>query len=435
MKIKAMTNRLKVCAVALALTVALAGCTSIAETASDDSAETSAKAVSGSTTIESVETLSVTDKDLATDYDESEAVMIDLSKVTGIYKITEEGTYICTGTASDATIAVEVSEEEDVQIVLRDASITSSTSAAIYVISADEVYITLEGENYLANGGTFEAIDENDIDAVIYSKDDLTINGDGSVEIGSPAGHGIVCKDDLVIASGTYEITASVDGINTNDSVAVVDADITVEAGDDAIHTDGMMQIDGGVINVTAAEGLEGTYVLINGGDITISASDDGINAGQKSDAYIPTVEINGGNITITMGQGDTDGIDSNGNIIINGGTVNITGQSTCDYDGTAELNGGTLIVNGQEVDTIPNQFMGGAGGMGGAMMGGQMDQMGPQGNSNFDPASSGNGQFPSDFDPDSIPQMPDGEMPGGVPGGRGQRPDRQQTNTNAQQQ
>jgi len=290
-----------------------------------------------------------------------------------------------------------------VQIVLRDASITSSTSAAIYVISADEVYITLEGENYLANGGTFEAIDENDIDAVIYSKDDLTINGDGSVEIGSPAGHGIVCKDDLVIASGTYEITASGDGINTNDSVAVVDADITVEAGDDAIHTDGMMQIDGGVINVTAAEGLEGTYVLINGGDITISASDDGINAGQKSDAYIPTVEINGGNITITMGQGDTDGIDSNGNIIINGGTVSITGQSACDYDGTAELNGGTLIVNGQEVDTIPNQFMGGDPGGAGGMGDGQM----PQG-----------GQMPDDFDPDNMPQMPNGERPDNMPNG-----------------
>ena len=73
-------------------------------------------------------------------------------------------------------------------------------------------------------------------------------------------------------------------------------------------------------------------------------------------------IEINGGNITIKMGQGDTDGVDSNGDIIINGGTINVTGQSTFDYDGTGKINGGTVICNGQEVTTLPNQFMGGEG-------------------------------------------------------------------------
>ncbi|MBQ1554286.1 MAG: hypothetical protein IIZ68_02385, partial [Clostridia bacterium] len=71
----------------------------------------------------------------------------------------------------------------------------------------------------------------------------------------------------------------------------------------------------------------------------------------------------------ITMGVGDTDGVDSNGNIIIIGGTVNVTGQSSFDYDGTATFTGGTVIVNGQQVDTLPNQMMGG--GMGGRGMGG----------------------------------------------------------------
>ena len=420
MKITKMTNKLKVCAVALALTMALAGCSALSKT---EAQQTSA----GKNVSSSVEELSVTDKDLVTDYDESEAEEIKLTESTGTVKITEAGTYIITGSTSDGMIIVEVSEEDDVQLVLRDASLTSETSAAIYVISADEVYITLEGENYLANGGSFEAIDENDIDAVIYSKDDLTINGSGSLEINSPSGHGIVCKDDLVIASGVYEITASEDGINTNESLAIVDCDMTINAGDDALHTDGMLQIDGGTFDITAAEGIEGTYILINDGTVVIAASDDGINAAQKSDAYTPTVEINGGSITITMGQGDTDGIDSNGNIIINGGTVDITGQFTFDYDGTAELNGGTLIINGEEVDTIPNQFMGGGPG------GGQM-QGGPQmnGDSNFDPASFGDGDFPEPPNgemPDG--EMQNGEMPsmpeGGFPGGRGQRPDRQQ--------
>ena len=108
----------------------------------------------------------------------------------------------------------------------------------------------------------------------------------------------------------------------------------------------------------------------INGGTINISASDDGINGARKSTAYTVTVEINGGELTIVMGQGDTDGIDSNGNLYINGGTVNVTGQSAFDYDGNCEHNGGTIIVNGSETDTITNQFAGGMGGGPGGMGG-----------------------------------------------------------------
>ena len=73
-------------------------------------------------------------------------------------------------------------------------------------------------------------------------------------------------------------------------------------------------------------------------------------------------MEINGGTITIAMGSGDTDGIDSNGNLIINGGTVDITGNSPYDFDGQGQYNGGTLIVNGSQVDSLSNQFMGGGG-------------------------------------------------------------------------
>ena len=117
-------------------------------------------------------------------------------------------------------------------------------------------------------------------------------------------------------------------------------------------------------MNIAACEGIEATYVLISGGDITIAASDDGINAARKSSAYTPTAEITGGTVTITMGAGDTDGIDSNGNIIITGGTISVSGNSSFDYDGTATFTGGTVYVNGQQVTTLTNQMMGG--GMGG---------------------------------------------------------------------
>ena len=132
------------------------------------------------------------------------------------------------------------------------------------------------------------------------------------------------------------------------------------------------MQIDGGSLTIQAAEGIEGTYIQLNDGTLSIQATDDGINAGRKSSAYTPTVEINNGDITVTMGAGDTDGIDSNGNIIVNGGTIRVTGNSTFDYDGAAQYNGGIIIANGQQVASIPNQMMGGRGGFGGGFGGGR---------------------------------------------------------------
>ncbi len=355
--------------------------------------------------------LKISDKDNETTYNEAESTLIDLSDTTGPVKITEEGTYIVTGKTDDGMIIIEVdSESEDVRLILRDVVINSASSAAIYVLSADEVYITLEGNNILSNGGKYEAIDENDIDAVIFSKDDLTINGSGSLTIDAIVSHAIVCKDDLVITGGTYDLTAETDAINTNDSLAITNGTFVIKAGDDAIHTDGILQIDNGTFDITAAEGLEGTYITINDGTFNISASDDGINAAQKVEDYPVTLVINGGNIKITMGQGDTDGIDSNGDLYINGGTIDITGQSTIDYDGTAVKNGGTLIINGVTTDTIPNQFMGGPGGRmqddpnantgsGNVQGPGRMPGADRSNLQGFDPE-----KMPEDFDPENMP-------------------------------
>ncbi|MBO7563790.1 MAG: carbohydrate-binding domain-containing protein [Clostridiales bacterium] len=370
--------------------------------------------------------LKITDKDRDTSYSGAESKLIKLTDDSGTVKITEEGTYVVTGSTSDGMLIIDVDKEEDVHLILKEATINSSTSAAIYVLSADEVYITLEGDNVLSNGGQYVAIDENDIDAVIFSKDDLTINGSGSLTIDTDANHAIVCKDDMVITGGNFDINAKVDAINTNDSLAITDGTFKISCGDDAIHTDGILQIDGGTFDITAAEGLEGTYITINDGTLVINASGDGINAGQKVQDYTPTVIINGGDITITMGAGDTDGIDSNGNIYINGGTTRISGQSTVDYDGVAEKNGGTLIINGEETDTIPNQFMGGfpngQGGPGGNGGRGNMGQM-PEGFDGQMPEGFDgqmpdgfDGQFPSGFD-GQMPEGFDGQFPGGKPG------------------
>ena len=363
--------------------------------------------------------LKISDKDNETTYNEAESKLIDLSSATGPVKITEAGTYIVTGKTDDGMIIVDGDgESDDVHLILRDAVINSSSSAAVYVLSADEVYITLEGNNILSNGGKYEAIDENDIDSVIYSKDDLTINGSGSLTIDATVGHAIVCKDDMVITGGTYDLTAETDVINTNDSLAITGGTFNIKAGDDAIHTDGILQIDNGTFDITAAEGLEGTYITINDGTFTINASDDGINAAQKVEDYLATLVINGGNIKITMGQGDTDGIDSNGDIYINGGTIDITGQSTIDYDGTAVKNGGTLILNGVTTDTLPNQVMGGRGG---GMQGGRN---GNAGQANLQEPGNMPGSDQGNMPADIPGNMPEGFDPGNMPGS-GNRRDR----------
>lgn len=347
------------------------------------------------------------DNDPDITYDLEDSQVIDISEETDV-TISEGGTFIITGETSDGSITVDAGDEE-VQLVLRDVSLTCSDSSAITVLSSGGVSVILEGNNYLANGGQFVNDSDESIDAVVYSKDDLTVSGEGSLEISSPAGHGIVCKDEMVIAGGTYVIEALEDGINTNDALLITDGIFEINAGDDAIHTDGILSITGGTFDITAAEGLEGTEIVIDGGEITIAATDDGINAAQKTDNVAVYVEINGGNITITMGQGDTDGIDSNGDITITGGTIDITGMSAIDYDGTATFTGGSLIINGVQTDSIPNQQMGGGISQGGAGFGeGELPGDPPSGDAPMSGPAGGGPQG----------QSPAGDPPqGGFPG------------------
>ena len=302
--------------------------------------------------------------------------------------ITKEGVYVISGTSKGSTIYVEATDEEKVEIVLQSLNITNEDFPCIYVKSGDKVFVTTSKDSSLSVTGTFKSDGDVNTDGVIFSKSDLVLKGTAKLTISS-SDNGVVCKDDLKVTGGTYDIKATSKCLDANDSIRIADGTFTLNAGTDALHAENtdddslgyvyicggtlnitasddgihgtsIVQIDDGTLNIKAAEGIEGTYIKINGGNITISASDDGINAANKSSAYSPTVEINDGNIKITMGSGDTDGVDSNGDIYINGGTIDVTGNSTFDYDGTAKLNGGTVIVNGTQTTTIPNQMMGG---------------------------------------------------------------------------
>lgn len=340
-----------------------------------------------------------TERDMTQTADLSEAEYLELKEGEDI-NISAAGVYVVSGNASNVTIFVEAGDEDKVQIVLDGASITNETAPAIYVKSADKVFVTTtDSDNSLEVTGTFEADGDTNLDAVIFSKEDLVLNGLGTLNIASTdnavtskdtlkvtggtiniscSGSALEAHDAVEIADGTINVTDSNDGIHAEDSdddsvgyVYICGGTINITAADDAIHGTTVVQIDDGNITLNAAECIEGTYIQINGGDINIEASDDGINAAYKSNSYTPTFEINDGTVTINMGQGDTDGVDSNGNIYVNGGTLDISGQSTFDYDGTAEYNGGTIIENGSETNTITNQFFGGGGGMGGDHGGG----------------------------------------------------------------
>ena len=134
----------------------------------------------------------------------SNSVKISGTTVT----ITEAATYILSGTLNDGMIIVDAADNAKLQLVLNGVNINSETSAPLYILEGNEVCVTLaeDTENTLTNGGTFTPIDDNNIDAAIFSKQDLTLNGSGSLTVASPAGHGIVSKDDLVITGGTYTV-------------------------------------------------------------------------------------------------------------------------------------------------------------------------------------------------------------------------------------
>ncbi len=359
-----------------------------------------------------------TERDLQQEADLTNAVTYTVADNQDI-TISAEGVYVISGTAKECSIIVDADSSEKVQLVLDGVNITNTDTPAIYVKSADKVFVTTtDSTNQLTVTGSFTEDGDTNTDAVIFSKDDLVLNGVGSLTISS-TDNGISCKDDLKITGGTYTVTSTSDAFEANDSISICGGTININSQKDGLHSENdeddtvgsvyisggtinidaakngirattTLTVDGGALDIDAAEGLESTQVEINDGTINIVAADDGINAGQKSDAYDIVLTINGGNTTINMGQGDTDAIDSNGDLYINGGTIDITAQSAFDYDGVGQMTGGNVTVNGQTVTQLTNSMMGG-GGRGGAPQGGFGAEggMGPGGRGGRAPGSS----------------------------------------------
>ena len=317
----------------------------------------------------------------------AKGVNIDGSTVT----ITKEGDYILSGSLSNGMIIVDVDKTEKVQLVLNGVDICSVNSAAIYVRQADKVFITLadDTKNFLSNGGEFVSIDDNNIDAVIFSKEDLTLNGTGNLTIISPAGHGVVSKDDLVVTSGNYDITSSSHGLSGKDSVAIAGGNFDIEAGKDGIRSandddstkgwvyiengafelsvesDGISAINeifiaGGDISINKSyEGLEARIINITGGEIDITSNDDGLNATDKRNTSTTTIEYseaewlntksdNSNNNFFRHGGGMAGDTQQDANINISGGIIHVNAEGDgIDSNGYLTVSGGEVYVAG----------------------------------------------------------------------------------------
>lgn len=364
---------LKKCFKAFLCLCLLSGCSNILDEVTEEESETTISKTSSNTEY-------IKDED----YDESysDAEKIDLDDVDSV-KITKAGTYILSGTLNGQVV---VDSSGVVRLVLNDATITNDESA-IVIENAEKTYITLkEGTTNTISDGTYTIVEAN---AAIYSKDDLTINGSGTLKVTGNTSHGIYCKDNLVITNGNISVTSVNDGIKGKDGLAIDQATIEVNAQDkalissknkdgelgwiyicggtlnltaqgDGIHANGLVTIDGGTICINGSdEGIEGQQIIVNDGTLDVTSNDDGFNASdpnatttsmdpnsQSSDC---SIEINGGSITVSA-QGD--GLDSNGTLEINGGTVIVygptnDGNSSIDTNSGYTINGGTVIALG----------------------------------------------------------------------------------------
>jgi hypothetical protein len=353
-----------------------------------------------------------TSKDSDTSYDESSASTIKLSgssadisgdgvAVSGsTVTISKAGTYVISGKSDGVQIKVNAGDSDDVHIVLDGATMTN-TNAPINATSAGHVYLTLKDGTTSTLSDSSSNSDE-DADAVIFSKGNLTINGSGTLNIDAKKNNGIKANDSLHITGGTYKITSVGDAFNVNDELNITGTTMTIEAeedgvkvdndddtsvgtmylsdntmtinaGDDGIHASGDLIIDSGTYKVEkSTEGIEGKSLTINGGNIDVYATDDGVNAANANASQSEIFfKMTGGTLNVEVGEGDTDPIDSNGDIIVSGGTINLTGQSGFDFDGSATYTGGDITINGEKQTKIENSMPGGGGPQGGGPQGG----------------------------------------------------------------
>lgn len=387
----------------------------------------------------------------------------------GIVTITEGGTYEISGTLEDGQICVKA-PDEDVTLILKNVSVTSSSGSPFVILEANSVTLSLPDgtESTLTDNETYDS--GEDVDACLYSKADLTIEGTGTLTVNANCKNGITGKDTLTIRDSTLSVTAANHGITGKDSLTAENASLTVQSGGDAIRStnnedeslgfiiltdcaldltaaeDGVqaetvLTIDGGSYAIitaggsdgtidedTSAKGLKaGTQVTISGGTFDLDCCDDAIHSNGN-------VDISGGSFTLSTGD---DGIHADDTVTVTNGTIDILKS----YEG---MEGATVNIEGGDINIVSsddgiNAADGTSSGFGGSFPGGQnnsdgtlptppSDQDGTNGGTPPTPPSGQDGAAdtntppapPTDASgeaPSDLPSMPEGGFDGQQPG------------------
>lgn len=275
--------------------------------------------------------------------------------------ITTPGVYNLTGTLNDGQIVVDTDQEGTVNLILSGVNITNSSTSPIFISSADKTILTLaEGsQNFVTDGATyvFTNAEVDEPNAAIFSKDDLVINGSGSLTVNANYNNGIASKDYLRIVSGNITVNAVNDGIKGRNYIAVKDATITVNAGGDGLQsnndedaTKGYILIEGGAFNITSGiDGIQaetqltvngGVLNLVTGGGNTVNYESEESAKGLKAGV---SVTIAGGTINIDSAD---DAVHSNGSVMVSGGDLQITsGDDGIHADVAITINDGNVNI------------------------------------------------------------------------------------------
>lgn len=278
------------------MVLAMTGCSSSISN-DEGAASSSADSVVAVTTIEAT----IEADDIEVGYEESEAIAITFSD-DGVsaegssvstdgttVTITAEGTYLLSGSCKDGRIIVEADKKDKVKLVLKGLDLTCGDNAPLLVRSAKKVYLMLDdgSENTFTDGESYAVAEDENTDAAIFAKSDLTINGEGTLTVSANYKHGILSKDDLVITGGNVKVTSASSALVGKDSVKISAGSLDLTSGTDAVKT-------------TNTEDEGKGFISVSGGSFVINAGGDGIYASTD-------LQISGGEFDITTGGGSAN--------------------------------------------------------------------------------------------------------------------------------
>lgn len=275
--------------------------------------------------------------------------------------ITAAGSYELRGALNDGQIIVNTTDEKPVQLILNGVHLANSTSAPLYIAKANEtiLYLADNSENFISDASAyvFENADEDEPNAALFSKNNLTIIGNGALTAQGNFNDGIASKAGLTIAGGKISVTAADDGMRGKDFIVVQNGMLVVNAQGDGLKADndkdankGYITVEGGKLNITSggdaltAESVvsiaNGEFNLTTGGGSNAKLDEDVSAKGIKAGAHL---EIDGGVFNINAAD---DALHSKGTLKINDGEFTLaTGDDAINTETTLEINAGKINI------------------------------------------------------------------------------------------